>query len=123
MSKFPGPNTVGHNDIITIVDRFCDLRESLRCIMPGYEFEHLVLGDYNFDDSCVRFCIQAADGEWLQDKLKDAPQGTTDKDAPKDEIWRRWAYDEIVQYRKDALELLEWLLTVPEDNRVEWIED
>lgn len=116
MSSFPDPNQVVYDDVIAVVERFCNEHRELQTILPGYEFEHIVFDDYNLEDRYIKWCTEQAGDDWLKEKLQDAPQDAIDLSAK--EPWKRWAYDEIIQYRKDVLELFGWLLSVPEENRI-----
>lgn len=81
---------------------------------PGYEFAHIVLDDWNFQDSSIELCLGESD-KWFIEKL-----WQLGADDPKEEkLWQRWQYDAVCTYKRKLEELLEWMLTVPEKIREE----
>ena len=105
-------------DIIAMVEGFCDTHKKDN-ILPGYCFEHIVLGDYNLYDSNIDFCLEKERiGEWINQEAKDA------KCVPGEcDWWLLSIYRDIVDYAISAASFLSKLKAIPEDEReaaMEW---
>jgi len=101
-------------EVIQYIRGFCFKYEE-HPIMPGYEFEHIVLGDYNLRDGNIRYCLDDRADKWFAERIIDA---------------RCWSLSEeesvrrLKEYRQQATAFLEWLLAVPDEVRTdaEWLE-
>lgn len=100
--------------IIKMIDDFCDEHKTNTVgIVPGYCFEHLVLGDCNLYDSNIDFCLEKERiAEWINDKAKDMEclPGKCD-------WWRLGIYSIIVDYAHSASSFLCKLKEIPESER------
>jgi len=94
-----------YSDVVAQIDAFCAKYETdenyVYGIVPGYEFEHIVLGDTNLRDEHIEFCLSRADA-WLQTTI---PQEAASK------------------YKEAAVTFLRYLLTIPESVRVQCEEE
>lgn len=106
--------------IIEMIEQFCDEYErDTPSIIPGYCFEHVVLGDYNLYDSSIDLCLgKELIGEWIHQKAKDA------RCVPGEcEWWSLSTYRDIVNYAIAATIFLNRLKSIPESYReaaMEW---
>jgi len=107
-------------DIIKMIEAFCDShKNSTISIMPGYCFEHIVLGDYNLYDGNIDFCLEKERiAEWIRDQAKDA--GCLPGEC---DWWMLSSYLAIVDYAYSAAAFLSRLKGISEDDRdaaMEW---
>jgi len=117
-------NKVTAQEVLNRIDSFCKEYRTTH-IIPGYEFEHVVLGDYNLDRDFFESAIKRIPG-WKEEKLKDAQRA---KDWMTDspvytEFELGLIKQEIDAYAEAAMKFLQWLGTIPEQVLIdaEWLE-
>jgi hypothetical protein len=105
-------------NIIATIDAFSDyVREVTDWIVfPGYCFDHIALGDYNLDDSDIKWCM--AD-ERVNDHLISQYTQLDEEhsDHTSDETGRNYQYWQLVDGTQWVMNFLQWVLTIPEDER------
>lgn len=110
---------MGPQEIIQRIDDFCKKHSDNHVgILPGYDFTHIVLADYNLRDCDIAFCLERAD-EWVRQKLEDLGIDNPDHLEP----WDRFNYEEVVEYKDAAIAFLRELLKMPKQLRedaMEW---
>lgn len=99
MNDFPVPEQVEYADILDVITRFF-ADHYTKVIHPGFEFAHVVLEDLNLDNGSINFCMGLG-ASWAERATKRHPMHAR----------------EIEKYRVDTLDLLRWLLRVPESKR------
>lgn len=81
-----------------------------------FSFAHIVLDDYNLSDAHIHWCLrQDSINEWFNYNLARCDPDTCNPDSHNS--WERWRYDELTELRDATIEMLRWLLTVPESMR------
>jgi hypothetical protein len=114
------PKTVKSNEVIDIIDKFCDenkVRNTRLSIYPCCTFGHIVLGDYNLGNGDIGFCLQDEQIErWLKFALGDCDI-EYGADRVTLEMEQQWSYDDIMETKDKIIEFLKWFLEVPEEVR------
>lgn len=92
------------NRVVEMIERFKQEHADIGYgILPGYEFEHIVISDYNLSDEHILFCLDTGRIEaWLVEY----------RETSEDEKQTRQ------KYCNDAVDLLRRLLAVPEEERL-----
>lgn len=81
-----------------------------------FSFAHIVLDDYNLLDGHIHWCLrQDSINEWFNYNLARCEPDACNPDSHNS--WERWRYDELTELRDATIEMLRWLLTVPESMR------
>lgn len=82
----------------------------------GFSFAHIVLDDYNLDNGSILFCLEPKRvADWTNGRIESYfGKGRTLQQLEK---WEWDSYKEIVQMSAEIVDLLSWLLNVPEEIR------
>lgn len=85
----------------------------------GYSFAHIVIDDDNLGDGSILFCLRPSwIAEVMNQRIKDAFHGR-DVDFNKLETWEWGIYQQQIEHMAEVIDLLNWLLAVPEEVRDE----
>ena len=92
---------VRSNRVVPLIDAFLEF-----CPKARYSFGHIVLDDQNLFDGDIEFCLkEEAIERWLSHRLSQSDSS-----------------DELAVARNIIEAFLRFLLVIPEDIRVDWIE-
>lgn len=111
------PKTVEPDEVIYIIDRFCDdpAWDGINLVsFPRCTFGHIVLDDYNLGDGHIEFCLQDEQVErWVKFELDDCgiEYGI---DPSTLDVVQQWDYEKVIRSRDKVKSFLEWLLEIPE---------
>jgi hypothetical protein len=100
-----------------------DVRKALEEIVAwdwktGYTFAHIVIDDHNLGDGSILYCLRPAwIAEVMTQKIKDHLRGHDMPSLEDMEPWQLQIYRQPIQQMAEVIDLLNWLLDVPEDVR------
>lgn len=82
---------------------------------PAYTFGHVVIDDYNFDNSTIDYCLAWAE-EWREDRYRDVRWVDITHPDPSADLMD-WGGQFLDDYVEAIEEFLKWLKTLPEEVR------
>lgn len=114
--QLPPPGEATPQQVIDGIRNFKH-RYQAGIIVPGYEFAHIVLDDYNLADGHIRRCLDEQADKWTAERIADAKRRLLQWTGTQ----RGYEQDlqDIQQYRQVATAFLQWLLSVPDETRTE----
>lgn len=100
-----------------------DVRKALAEIVEwdwqtGYTFAHIVIDDHNLGDGSILYCLRPSwIAEVMNEKIADLSRGQDVPAIDQMESWQLQIYQQPIRQMAEVIDLLNWLLDVPEDVR------